>query len=138
MLEAGLAFLKSAPLTVVALGLFLENVLIFVLALGGGALAVRLFASRRVALPAPATTGREWLVAWTVVVLNTAVTVLGLVLWRRGVISFRTDTGVRALLDTVVLLVVMDLAMYVLHRVAHHPLLYSWMHRLHHEFGVTK
>jgi sterol desaturase/sphingolipid hydroxylase (fatty acid hydroxylase superfamily) len=66
--------------------------------------------------------------------LNTAVTVAGLLLWRRGIVRFRDDVGPWAAVDVVVLLFVMDLAMYALHRLAHHRWLFPILHRLHHRF----
>jgi sterol desaturase/sphingolipid hydroxylase (fatty acid hydroxylase superfamily) len=68
------------------------------------------------------------------VVLNTLTTIAGLLLWRAGVIKFRSDVGGWALLDTLVLLVVMDFAMYWLHRLAHTRVLYPLLHRYHHKF----
>ncbi|MGC4031889.1 MAG: sterol desaturase family protein [Tepidisphaeraceae bacterium] len=37
-------------------------------------------------------------------------------------------------LDALILLVVMDFAMYVLHRIAHHRLLFPLVHRTHHRY----
>jgi len=76
----------------------------------------------------------EITLAITALILNTLVTFLGLILWRAGVIRFRTDTGLRALLDVPILLLIMDCAMYVLHRFAHSRYLFSIMHRTHHRY----
>ncbi len=61
-------------------------------------------------------------------------TVVGLLLWRADIIHIRSDTGVWAWLDVFVLLGVMDFAMYWLHRLAHHPLVFPILHQLHHYF----
>src|SRR5262249_1451464 len=95
---------------------------------------VRRYADRRVALPAPPLARLEVAVALSNVLLNTATTLVGLFLWRWGAIRFRTDAGARAWLDVPILLLVMALAMYVLHRPAPPPWLFPWMHRLHHEY----
>jgi sterol desaturase/sphingolipid hydroxylase (fatty acid hydroxylase superfamily) len=42
--------------------------------------------------------------------------------------------GLRVLLDLGVLLLVMDALMYVLHRAAHHPILFSLVHSVHHRY----
>jgi sterol desaturase/sphingolipid hydroxylase (fatty acid hydroxylase superfamily) len=112
--------------------LLLQNLLIFALAVGGGAMVMRIF-PRAIAMPGPAEP-REWWVAAGTVLLNTAVTAAGLWLYRRGIVRFRTDTGWRAWLDVAVLLLIMDSAMYVLHRVVHHQPFYKWFHELHHRY----
>jgi Delta7-sterol 5-desaturase len=127
-------WLVEAPLWQAVVALLAENVLILILALFLGHWLVRRYAARRVALPAPPLQRLEVLVALGTVLLNTVTTLAGLFLWRWGIIRFRTDAGVWAWLDVLVLLLVMDLAMYLLHRVAHHPWLFPLMHRLHHDY----
>src|SRR5262249_36003945 len=108
------------------------------LALVLGGWLVRRYADRRVALSPLPLCRLEVAIALSNVLLNTVVTLVGLFLWRWGVIRFRMDVGVWAWLDVLVLLLVMDLAMYVLHRLAHHPLLYPLMHKLHHEYDRVR
>lgn len=134
MLEQIIVWLQTAPLGYAVLVLLIENVLVLLLAIGLGEWLVQHFADRRVALVAPSLQMRELLTAASSVLSNTLITVVGLFLWRSGVIRFRTDVGVWAALDVLILLLMMDFAMYLLHRLAHHPLLYSWLHRFHHEF----
>ncbi len=127
-------WLHEAPWWQAVLVLLAENVLVLVVALLLGHLLVRRFEHRRVALPAPPLERLEVLVTISTVLLNTVTTLLGLFLWRAGIIAFREDAGLWAWLDVVVLLLVMDLAMYLLHRLAHHPRLFAVMHRLHHSY----
>lgn len=111
-----------------------ENALIFVLSLGFGAVVSRLFRSRRVVRETADRIPMRYIaVALYNVVQNALVTFAGLYLWRAGIIRFRDDMSLWALLDTAALLLVMDFTMYWLHRIAHHPLLYPLAHRLHHE-----
>lgn len=111
-----------------------ENVVIFLLALFVGHVAIRLTTARRVTPPAPPIDRREIVLAASCILLNAVVTLVGWWLWTKGIITYRNDTGWRALADVFVLLAVMDLAMYWLHRVAHHPWLYGWMHAPHHVY----
>lgn len=128
----------TTPLPLAALVLLAENLIIFGLALAAGQIAIRAFAKRRVAAP-PDPIGRtEILLAATTVILNTAVTLAGLYLYRLGLIRFRTDMGARALLDVLILLLAMDVLMYFLHRVAHHPLFYGLAHFLHHRYERSR
>ncbi|MCC7534849.1 MAG: sterol desaturase family protein [Deltaproteobacteria bacterium] len=118
----------------VVAGLLVQNLVVFGLALAGGALVVRLFRGRRVTAPPPPLERREVALAACTIVLNTAVTVVGFWLWQRGTVRFRDDLGLYAWLDVPVILLAMDLAMYVLHRVAHVGGLYGWLHRPHHRY----
>lgn len=118
-----------------ATGLLLgENLLIFAGAVASGHLLVKLFHDRRVAPePAPIAPAEVAFTASTIV-LNTAVTLAGWWMWRNGLVRFRSDTGWRAWLDVLVLLLVMDAAMYVMHRMAHIALVYPVVHRTHHRY----
>jgi Delta7-sterol 5-desaturase len=111
--------------------LLLQNLVVFVLAVGGGELVSR---ALRVGPRPDPLEDTEWVVATGTVLLNTAVTVAGLWLYRQGWVRFRSDVGWRVLVDVVVLLLVMDLAMYVLHRLVHQEPFYKWFHALHHRY----
>jgi sterol desaturase/sphingolipid hydroxylase (fatty acid hydroxylase superfamily) len=117
-----------------ALGwLVVANVGTFALAVLAGCLATAVFSGRRVAGPAPALSRQEALYSVAGIAVNTLVTLAGWLLWRAGWLHIRRDAGWRAWLDFGVLIVLMDLGMYVLHRVAHLPWFYR-IHRLHHEY----
>lgn len=131
-------WLQTAPLWLAVLALLAENLFILVLAVVLGEWAVRRFAHRRIAKPAPPIERFELVIAASSVFLNTVVTIIGLFLWRAGWITFRTDAGIWAWLDVLALIVIMDLAMYVLHRVAHHPWLYPLLHKMHHFYDKPR
>jgi lathosterol oxidase len=114
--------------------LLVENVILFLLAIGFGQLLVIGFRSRTVGPEPDAVGWREWGLAVGCVVGNTLVTIVGWFLWRAGVIVVRRDTGIWAWLDVVVLLIVMDLGMYLSHRLAHHPWIYPIVHQTHHRY----
>ncbi len=117
-----------------AVRLLALNVLILALCVGGGEILVRAFGHRRAAPPPPPLTAHEVVLAASAVLLNTAVSMAGWALWRAGIIVVRTDTGLRAVLDALILLVVMDLAMYALHRLAHARILFPLVHATHHRY----
>jgi len=52
---------------------------------------------------------------------NSLVTWVGWRMWCEGYIVFRQAVDATILLDILVLFVGMDLAMYIFHRLAHHP-----------------
>lgn len=110
------------------------NVALFALCIGGGAVLVHAFPGRRVAPAPPPLERREIALAGLCVVLNAAVTFAGWTLFRAGLIVVRPGSGARLVLDALVLLVAMDLAMYLLHRLAHVRGLYSWLHGTHHRY----
>jgi Sterol desaturase len=128
------SLLQNLSLIKLTLLFLAENVLIFVLVIVGGHLMRKMFLDRPVSERPEPINGLEITLAISTVCLNTFVTVLGLILWRNGIIRFRTDIGWWAILDIPILLLVMDLAMYVLHRMAHHPILFSIMHKTHHRY----
>ncbi len=114
--------------------MLVENLLLFAFALMLGRLLVLAYRSRQVGPPPLPVEAREVALAFSCVGLNTFVTLVGWWLWRLGVIVVRRDTGVRAWLDAAVLLLVMDLAMYVTHRIAHLPWVYPVVHATHHHY----
>ncbi|MDY7226389.1 sterol desaturase family protein [Hyalangium rubrum] len=118
-----------------ATGVFLIiNVLVVALTVALGEGLMRRFAHRRVAPEAPALERQELVLALACVLINTGVTFAGLLLWRAGWIRFRLDWGPRVLVDLAVLVAMMDLGMYLLHRLAHAPWLYGWLHAPHHRY----
>ncbi len=127
-------WLASASWPALLAVFLVENLAILLLVvLLGGWLAAR-YQTRRVAhAPAPLTR-TEVTVALANVLLNTLTTLAGLWLWRKGVIRFRTDAGLRAVADVLLLLLTMDLLMYLLHRLAHTRPLYTLLHQFHHRY----
>jgi sterol desaturase/sphingolipid hydroxylase (fatty acid hydroxylase superfamily) len=130
--EAIIAWLREVPLGLAALVFLAKNVLVLLLTVAVGEALRRRFAHRRVAPEPPPIERRELGLAAACAVLNSVVTFAGLLLWREGFIRFRLDFGPRVLVDLVVLVLVMDAAMYALHRVAHARLLYARLHAPHH------
>lgn len=131
-------WLRTASWPALLLVFFLENLAILTAVVLVGGWAGSLFGSRRVSLTPDPLSRTEVVVALANVLLNTLTTLAGLWLWREGVIRFRTDVGLFAFADVLVLLLGMDLLMYVLHRVAHTPVLYSLLHRFHHRYERTR
>src|SRR5580765_5082121 len=99
LMETLIAWLQEASFWQAVLALLGENVLILVLAVGGGQWLVNRYAARRVALPPHPLAGLEVAVTVSSVLLNTVVTILGLCLWRAGIIHFRIDYGIWACVD---------------------------------------
>jgi Delta7-sterol 5-desaturase len=129
-----LEWVGSLPVGWAALVFLLENAgLLGVTVIVGNAL-VSIFQRNLIAEPPPPVTRVELLLVASSVALNTLVTLAGWWLWRAGLIRIRQDWGWGVLQDVVVLVIVMDFAMYVLHRVAHHPSVYRWVHLAHHAF----
>lgn len=133
-MSQAIAWLAEAPIVPVAAVLLVENLVVFLAAVIGGAWLRRRYAHRPVSLAPDELAGGEVAVAATTVLLNVLVTFVGLWAWRAGIIRFRADAGLRAWLDIPVLLLAMDFLMYWLHRTAHHPWVFPWLHRLHHQF----
>ncbi|MES2788663.1 MAG: sterol desaturase family protein [Planctomycetota bacterium] len=134
MFDSLINWLQNASWLEASAVFFAENLLILILVVLGGEWLVRRYQSRPVSeTPDPITTG-EIAVALGNVLLNTATTLAGWQLWRYKIIQFRTDVGWGAAADVLALLLIMDLLMYWLHRLAHTPILYRWIHGLHHRY----
>lgn len=111
-----------------------ENTLIFIAAVLGGEVLVRVFRQKAVSEVPEPITPIEIALSVSTVVINSVVTFAGVILWREGIINVRYDTGPLILVDALVLFMGMDFAMYVFHRIAHHPFLYPIIHSTHHRF----
>jgi len=133
-MQSLIEWVETAPYPQAIGALLIENLIVFGFAIVFGRVLVRLYAKRRVAFEPLPLAKIEVAAAAGCVLMNTCVTILGLVLWRNDIINFRTDVGVWAWLDVLALLLIMDFLMYVLHRTAHHPLVFGLMHRLHHDY----
>lgn len=111
-----------------------HNVGLFVVAIGAGELAVRRSWWPRVCDPAPAVTRLEVVLAAVNVWITSVVALGGWLMWEAGWMRLRPAGAVGVLLDVALLLAVLDFSMGWLHRLAHHPPLYRWVHHLHHRF----
>jgi sterol desaturase/sphingolipid hydroxylase (fatty acid hydroxylase superfamily) len=133
-----LAWLEGAPWWQLGGAFLLENAFLLLAAVVIGEWLAGRLRLARASGPAHEVTWREWRLAGLNVLLNTAITLLGCWLWRQGIIRFRRDTGIGAWLDVLVLLLAMDLAMYLLHRLAHLPGLYALAHETHHRYEAPR
>jgi Delta7-sterol 5-desaturase len=109
------------------------NVLIFIGALATGRIIDHFF------MPIPAgrqkVTGTELMLSFSTVFINAAITSGGWLLWRQGTIRLNADGAWWQIArDTAVLVITMDLALYILHRIAHLPVFYKLAHDKHHEY----
>jgi lathosterol oxidase len=123
---AGLSWLQVALLATAG------NFTIFFAALGIGHFVQAKWSGNRTAEPAPPVTRLEIVLAASNVLVNSGVTVLLWLMWKEGYLVLRPSGMGGILLDAAVLFLLLDPTMYILHRVAHHPRLYPWMHAWHH------
>jgi sterol desaturase/sphingolipid hydroxylase (fatty acid hydroxylase superfamily) len=72
------------------------------------------------------------LLAFTAVLLNSLVAVIGWLLWKAGWIRLTHPAWWRSVIDVVIFLGAMDFGMYVFHRLAHHPWVFRLIHARHH------
>lgn len=133
MFDVFLHWLRTSSWWEASLALLLLNVVILVCCIIIGNKLVNWFHDRPVAT-IKETQVNEILLAIMSVVLNTSVTIVGLYLWRQDIIVLSTGFGWMNWLDIVVLLLIMDFAMYVFHRLAHVKWLYPYIHKTHHRF----
>ncbi|MBO0790681.1 MAG: sterol desaturase family protein [Ktedonobacteraceae bacterium] len=126
--------LRNIPLEHAILYSLLVNIALFLATLVAGHFLVQCYHDRPTTSPPAPISCQELLLACSSVVWNALITILGFVLWRAHIIVLRMDLDWRVLSDTVILLLSMDFAMYVFHRIAHHPWFYPWIHMTHHRY----
>src|SRR3954452_7810005 len=110
---------KALPLVGVVLLALVGNWTAFFLTLAVGRLLARRYHGKPTTPPPEPVTTRELWLAASCVLVNTVVTIAGILLWQRGVIQVRREADLRVALDVLVLIAAMDFLMYVFHRVAH-------------------
>lgn len=128
-----LNFFAGLSLEQAAFYLLIQNILQYVLCLAAGHLLIMMFSSRRIApAPAPLEQKEIWL-SISCIFLNTAVAVIGFQLWKAGIIVIHTSSNALSVVtDVMCLLLLMDLLMYLTHRICHIPFIYPWVHKTHH------
>lgn len=115
------------------------NVVVFVAALAVGSVMIRAFPAPRVAKPPPPLAREEIGFATACVVLNAVVMFVGWALFRAGILTVSGSGAIgRWLVDAILLVVVMDLAMYLTHRAAHLPPFYRLVHGIHHRYDQPR
>ncbi len=126
-------FVEAASLSL------LVNVVVFLLALFVGEAILRLWRKQKVADPPLPLSRSEVALAAACVVLNSVVMLAGWLLFVRGIVNVDADPSpLRWLVDLVILTIVMDLAMYVTHRAAHHPIAFKYVHGIHHVYDKPR
>jgi sterol desaturase/sphingolipid hydroxylase (fatty acid hydroxylase superfamily) len=134
-----LEWIRTRSILEAAVLSLLVNLATFVGALAIGAGLVRLFRRRPVAAPPDAVGKGELVLAATCVFLNALVMEVGWLLFRAGALHVDADARPgRVIVDAMILLLAMDLAMYVTHRIAHLPVAFRYVHRVHHHYDRVR
>lgn len=64
---------------------------------------------------------------------NAVIFVVGVLLFQSGLITFKQDPGIYAIVSTfIIFIVTMDILMYIFHRIAHLGWIYRFVHATHH------
>lgn len=129
-----ISFLKNSSLFNVSIFIIIENLIIFLLAILLGEITIKLFHKRAISLSNKKVSGEEIFWGISSILLNSFVTFLGLLMWRAEIIKFTDKNILFSLLDTLLLLIIMDFAMYFLHRLAHNKYIFDRIHKLHHKY----
>lgn len=115
----------------------LANIGIFAASVASCWLTARLFAHKQIFAQFQPVRTLEVLAAFGAVGLNAAVSVVGWKLWTLDWIQLRETPWWAVPADALAMVMGMDLAMYVSHRLAHHPWVYPLVHRFHHRHQET-
>jgi len=94
---------------------------------------LRLLFRERVFSQVRSLTHGDLLMVLGAIMMNAVFSLLGWELWRQGWLMLTSSRSILSvILQAVVLLLVMDLGMYLTHRIAHVRWIYPWLHRTHH------
>jgi sterol desaturase/sphingolipid hydroxylase (fatty acid hydroxylase superfamily) len=113
------------------------NTAIFAVSVEACRRTFRRFQERRLFPKPQPLTRRDVLLATLAVLLNSGVAIVGWLLWKQGVVTITHPSPGRTLLDTLLLIGLMDAGMYVFHWIAHFRVLFPWVHRTHHTHEAT-
>ncbi len=135
MLPELLVWTRSLSWLEASVASLVMNIAMFLGALLLGEAVTRRYHGVPVAEPPLPLRSSESILAATCVVLNAAVMWAGWALFRAGWVEVEGDAPVwRWAVDAALLVVVMDFAMYVAHRIAHAPAFYRHVHAVHHRY----
>ena len=126
----------SGPLQVTVFFL-LVNFIMFAGSVASCWLTAKLFARRRMFAGFEPFSRLEFAAALCAVTLNSAWGVVGWKLWTSGWIELQEKSFLLTMVDLLAMLVYMDFAMYVSHRMAHIPILFKILHAFHHRHEKT-
>ena len=134
-----LELLKACTLTQAFFIFLIENILVWGMAIIFGWSLVKLFPHRRTTVNSAHTFSTnlplELSLSMVTVLTNTLITLAGFYLWKANIIVVKPfEGGWLDIADALLLVLIIDLAMYLLHRVAHIRPFYSILHTLHHKF----
>jgi len=133
--EELLAWTRTRTLDEAILASLVADVLVFAAALALGALVVATWRGKRVAAVSAPIDRLEVGLACACVVLNAGVMLVGWWMWRAGWLQIdATSAPLWWLVDAAGLTIVMDLAMYGSHRLAHLEPAFRWIHGIHHRY----
>jgi len=117
----------------------IENFLILIISLILGKIAVKIFREKQVCKSPAPINSIELMLCLSTLAINMLVTICGWFLWKEGFIQIKTSASFWiVIVDMLVLFFVMDLLMYLLHRVAHIKFLFPFLHSTHHKFTKVR
>ncbi|WP_080778884.1 sterol desaturase family protein [Chryseobacterium phocaeense] len=116
----------------------LSNILLFLFSIGLFAFIEKTCPKPQLQEQSHPVTGSDFYLSLLTIICNSFVMLLGAFLWKTGWISLDGNQSVTSvLLETLALILLMDLLMYFFHYAAHLPFVYKMLHGRHHEHVST-
>ncbi|MFN8438521.1 MAG: sterol desaturase family protein [Cytophagales bacterium] len=118
---------------------FIENLIVWFLGLMFGRLLQKIFYHRRTtSLPLHIFSTHialELKLSFWAILSNTCITLFGYQLWLLNILQIQSfQFRLMDFIEIFLLIFVIDLLMFLLHKLAHHPVLFHKVHSLHHKF----
>jgi sterol desaturase/sphingolipid hydroxylase (fatty acid hydroxylase superfamily) len=116
-----------------------ENIIIWMMAVLLGLALQKIFSHKKITENELGNVSTNWKLeiklSLITILTNTGITIAGYYLWRGGIIHIKPFLGgFRDFLDVIFLVLIIDLSMYILHKLAHSRFFYFLLHTLHHKF----
>lgn len=130
-------WLNHASLAEAAIFFIVVNVLL-VLASAGSWYLIRWTMRSQLLIPAARCIGPSDLQLTTAAIaMNVLISCIGWAGWKRGWVPLASPSMSGTMITWGAMVIVMDLGMYLTHRLAHHRSIYPWLHRQHHDHVET-
>jgi len=134
-MESILQFLWKCTIPQIIVVATIENLLIIIISLLLSHIIVRTYKSKRVCQSSGTLKSTEVILTFSTLMINILVTLAGWTLWKENYILINRSVNFWIVLfDTFVLFFIMDLLMYILHRIAHIKFLFPILHSTHHQY----
>lgn len=110
------------------------NIILYLFSISFYKLCTLLSTSRRIQKDDQQIEKRDIVLSFVTILCNTFIFLIGYFLWQHDILRVAEGNSFTVILiEIIILIIAMDFCMYLFHRLAHHSLIYKYVHGRHHE-----